>query len=123
MANCAWSRARLLLAIILMRQSRPRRSYKLLALLVVASFLASAAGAQNKSAPGSKPPSTGKGYKTAQLLYLDITTDQTGAVSRVEFINKVPDDIQAWIRNKIMGRHFGIANHTYRRVVELQVPR
>lgn len=106
-----------------MRQSRPLRSYKLLALLVVASCLASSASAQNKSASESKPPSTAKSYKTAQLLYLDITTDQTGAVSRVEFVNKVPDDVQAWVRGKVMGKHFGIANHTYRRVVELQVPR
>jgi hypothetical protein len=79
--------------------------------------------AQDTRTSESKASPAKKGYRTAQLLYLDITTDKTGAVARVDFINKVPDDIQAWIRRETMGRHFGIANHTYRRAVELQVPR
>jgi hypothetical protein len=40
-------------------------------------------------------------------LYLQITTDKTGAVARVDFLNKVADYVQEWIRNKIMGQHFG----------------
>jgi hypothetical protein len=72
--------------------------------------------------PSNSPP-TKKQYRTAQLLYLDITTDKTGAVAHVDFINKVPVNVQAWIRHEIMGRHFGIANHAYRRVVELKIPK
>ena len=71
----------------------------------------------------AKSPPAAKGSRTAQLLYLDITTDKTGAVARVDFLNKVPDDVQNWIRREIMGHHFGAANHLYRRVVELRVPR
>jgi hypothetical protein len=81
------------------------------------------AHADDKRAVPSNSPPARKQYRTAQLLYLDITTDKTGAVERVEFINKVPDNVQAWIQHEIMGHHFGIANHTYRRVVELQVPK
>jgi hypothetical protein len=95
----------------------------LLASLIATCLAFTAAGAQSTHTSASKSPSTGKSYKTAQLLYLDITTDNTGAVSRVEFINKVPADVQAWVRSKTIGQNFGIPNHTYRRVVELRVPR
>lgn len=53
-------------------------------------------------------------------LYLDITTDKTGAVARVDFLNKVPDYLQEDIRKKIIGRHFGEPNHTFRRHVDYE---
>jgi hypothetical protein len=39
-------------------------------------------------------------------LYLDITTDKSGAVARVDFLNKVPDYMQEEVRSKIMGKYF-----------------
>lgn len=95
----------------------------LCSLTLAACLTISPGHAEDTRTADSKSPPARQQFRTAQLLYLDITTDQTGAVSRVDFINKVPDNIQNWVRREIMGRHFGVANHTYRRVVELRVPR
>ena len=54
-------------------------------------------------------------------LCVDITTDKTGAVTRVDFLNKVPVEVQEEVRKKIMGRHFGVPNHCYRRHVEYKL--
>jgi hypothetical protein len=118
MPECAWPSTCSLLTMPPVLQFSLRQTIVLRAFASAICLVIIAARAEDTRTAESKSPPARKQYRTAQLVYLDITTDKTGAVARVDFLNKVPDDVQNWIRSEIMGRHFCVANHSYRRVVE-----
>jgi hypothetical protein len=71
-------------------------------------------GGQSASTPKPSTPPRGG-------IFVDVETDSTGAVARLIFLNKVPPEIQEWIRKKTLGRHFGVPNHSYRRHVQYEL--
>ncbi len=92
----------------------------MLRLVAIASVLCLAAVplfAEDHGSPAPRTSPTPKPHREEGAVYLDITTDKTGSVEKVEFLNRVPQYVKDEITSKIMGRRFGVPNHTYRRHV------
>jgi hypothetical protein len=96
----------------------PRIHRKWLALAFASCAIIGAVVAEDQRGTKATPSQPKRHIRNMGAIYLDITTDKTGVVSRVDFLNKIPDYVQEKIRKEIMGKHFGIPNHTYRRHVE-----
>ena len=66
-------------------------------------------------------PSQKRNFPKMGAIYVNVITDETGAVARLDFLNEVPAEIQEDIRRKTLGRHFGVPNHSYRRNILYEV--
>lgn len=110
-----------------MQHENPLRVYRYLrwtaAMAVFIAFdIANAqSGGRATAAPAASPTPRAK-IPRHGAVYVDVITDKTGAVARLDFLNNVPAEVQEWMRSKTLGRHFGVPNHTYRRHVEYDLP-
>ena len=103
------------------RFNRQHLSEYLRCALAIALFMAvdAAHGQSEHSSHATSSPK--RGFPKEGAVYVDVITDTTGAVTRLDFLNSVPAEVQEWIRKKILGRHFGVPNHRYRRHVRYEV--
>jgi hypothetical protein len=81
-------------------------------------ILLTAARAEDPQNPQATSSRSKRHLRNMGALFLEITTDKTGAVARVDFLNHPPDYVQERIRKEIIGKHFGAPNHTFRRHVD-----
>jgi hypothetical protein len=89
--------------------------------LAVALFITFDAAHGQSDRGGQAKSSPTPGFPKRGAVYVDVITDKTGAVERLDFLNNVPAEIQKWIREKTLGHHFGVPNHSYRRHIQYEV--
>jgi hypothetical protein len=104
-----------------MNRLNPGARARLCCSVAIALFAVACAAPAHAEPNSRATPTPAKKIPRRGSIYVDVTTDATGAVSRLEFINKVPVEIQEWIKRETLGKHFGIPNHTYRRAVDYEL--